>query len=607
MLIEKGVLADNIVAIMMERSIETIIAIFGILKAGGAYLPIDPLYPQERVDYMLKDSNAKILINKSEIRNSKFETNPNDQTINDQNESLQCGTAIVLNFEHLNFDIVSCFEFRASNFNSSNLAYIIYTSGSTGKPKGVMVEHRSIVNYIWWAIKSYMDENAGNICFPLFTPLPFDLTVTSIFSPLLSGNMIIIYKETLIDQIIEENRVEIVKLTPSHLKMIVEMEGKINSTIKKFIVGGESLETDLAGRVAQKFNKTPEIFNEYGPTEATVGCMIYKFSPGTDTDNLRSVPIGIPADNVQIYLLDKNQKPVPIGLAGEIYISGAGLARGYLNRPELTAEKFVAHELHELNELKQIKNKSRENFHHSNLYRTGDLARWLNDGNIEFLGRIDNQIKIRGFRVELGEIELQLLSHDGIKTSVVLLMAENGENYLCAYFTADKEVEIAGLRDGLAKKLPHYMIPSYFNQIESMPLTTTGKLDRKTLASIGHKSNIEIEFVAPQNDTEKIVAAVWKEVLGIEQVGIYDNFFNIGGNSLRLITLNTKLNTVLGTNIPAAKLFEHVTISAFVRYYAGKETGGSPPGAIIDKSNTISDVKKSRERRKERRRANSND
>jgi tyrocidine synthetase-3 len=441
--------------------------------------------------------------------------------------------------------------------------------------------------------------------------LEFDASTFEIWGALLNSlTLYVVEKEKILNpgwlkNAIRSCGISIIWMTSLLFNHMLQTDIEIFEGLKNLLVGGDVLSPTHIGRLRSRYPRL-KITNGYGPTENTTFSTTFSI----DREYLLNIPIGDPIANSTAYIVDEYNHLQPIGVPGELLLGGDGVARGYLNNPELTAEKFVAHELHELhelNELKQIKNKSRENFHHSNLYRTGDLARWLNDGNIEFLGRIDNQIKIRGFRVELGEIELQLLSHDGIKTSVVLLMAENGENYLCAYFTADKEVEIAGLRDGLAKKLPHYMIPSYFNQIESMPLTTTGKLDRKTLASIGHKSNIEIEFVAPQNDTEKIVAAVWKEVLGIEQVGIYDNFFNIGGNSLRLITLNTKLNTVLGTNIPAAKLFEHVTISAFVRYYAGKETGGSPPGAIIDKSNTISDVKKSRERRKERRRANSND
>ena len=336
--IEKGVGPDTIVGIMMERSIEMIIGILGILKAGGAYLPIDPEYPQERIDYMLKDSAAKLLV----ITNNK------------ESEKVGKWEGEKVHLEEIsNFPKSSSYPFThlPSYFQSSlNLAYIIYTSGSTGRPKGVMISHRNVVNYNCWAIKQYAREQ--KVSFPFFTSLSFDLTVTSIFTPLLSGNRVIIYEweiaEILIGKIIEENRVEVLKLTPSHLKLIlldpgidhfILWDGEKKSHIKQIIVGGELLETGLARGIVEKFNSEVAIYNEYGPTEATVGCMIYEFSP---QKNFReSVPIGTPCANTRIYLLDKNKKPVPIGVPGEIYISGDGVARGYLNRPELTAEKFI--------------------------------------------------------------------------------------------------------------------------------------------------------------------------------------------------------------------------------------------------------------------------
>ena len=421
LLIEKGVQTDTIVGIMMERSVEMIVGILGILKSGGAYLPIDPMYPQERIDHMMKDSNTEVLlINKSEIQNPKLETNPNKTNSNAPNKNQNSGAALVLNFENLNLNSIkgcprrgiSEFVFRASNLSSSNLAYVIYTSGSTGRPKGVMVNHHSVVNYIKWAIKNYI-KNQENVSIPLFTPLSFDLTVTSIFTPLLSGNSILAYKETFIDKIIEDNRVQVMKLTPSHLKIILEISPKLRYNIKRFIVGGESLETKLAENITGKFNKSLEIYNEYGPTEATIGCMIYRFS--NDYAMLPAVPIGKPADNVQIYILDKNRKPVPVGVPGEIYIGGECVARGYLNCPELTAEKFGPL----IMQMSQMKNKSffgeakGAAFSKKNplVYKTGDLAKFLDKGNIEFLGRIDQQVKIRGFRIELGEIQEKIMGY----------------------------------------------------------------------------------------------------------------------------------------------------------------------------------------------------
>ncbi len=389
---EKGVEPDTIVGIMMERSLDLIIGIWGILKSGAAYLPIDPDYPQERINYMLSDSHSKVLV---------------------INDTLAEGSEGIGKWKGERVFISSALTpFQPSIFppfyppRPSNLAYVIYTSGSTGRPKGVMVEHRNLANYSWWAIKNYVKNE--NVTFPLFTSPCFDLTVTSIFVPLLSGNTIIVYegesKAPLIEKILEENQVEVIKLTPSHLKLISAQDahqfsagpGKsatIPSRIKCFIVGGEALETRLARAILEKFPASTAIYNEYGPTEATVGCMIYKYCPGQDT--WQSVPIGIPAANVQVYLLDMNRRPVPAGTAGEIYISGDGVARGYLNRQELTAERFME------NPFVQDKR----------MYRTGDLARLLPGSNIQFLGRIDQQIKISGYRVEPGEIESKLMEY----------------------------------------------------------------------------------------------------------------------------------------------------------------------------------------------------
>ncbi|MCP5050311.1 MAG: amino acid adenylation domain-containing protein, partial [bacterium] len=376
-LMEKGVGPGMIVAIMMNHSIEMIIGIFGILKAGAAYLPIDPEYPKERVDFMLGDSNAIFCI-------------PDNRGTGKNNDQLSLENSAPS-------EPSACFT---SKSKPSDLAYIIYTSGSTGNPKGVLIEHRSIVNYITWSIKNYANQPAH---FPLFTSLSFDLTATSIFTPLLSGNTVIIYKtegqskEPLIGKILRHNQVGVVKLTPSHLKLIWEQYLHLDSSgeppassIHCFIVGGEAFDTRLADGIAQLFGSDVAIYNEYGPTEATVGCMIYRHLPGTGTNT--SVPIGVPADNARIYLLDRNRVPVPVGVAGEIYISGVGVARGYLNRPLLTMEKFLPDPF----------------LDGQRMYRSGDLARFLADGNIQFLGRIDHQVKIRGFRIEPGEIETKL-------------------------------------------------------------------------------------------------------------------------------------------------------------------------------------------------------
>ncbi|MCP5102057.1 MAG: amino acid adenylation domain-containing protein, partial [bacterium] len=378
---DNGAAPGTIVGLLMNRSVEAVIGILGIMKARGAYLPVDPAYPEERIKYMLTDSGARLVVTTKDLTDKAKSIDCQWLTVDFQQEEP---------ISNLPGELIS--PPAVCNL-SQQLAYIIYTSGSTGKPKGVMVEHGNIVNYICWAVKNYVKNEAVN--FPLFTSLSFDLTITSIFTPLLSGNTIIVYegddKEPLIQKVIENNQVGAVKLTPSHLKLILEFTGApVQPGIKRFILGGEALETQSAGKIVEKFNNNIEIYNEYGPTETAVGCMIYPFSPGNDT--LPTVPIGIPADNAQVYVLDENKKPVPVGVPGELFISGNGAARGYLNQPELTADKFVENPF----------------LPGKRMYKSGDLARHLENGNIEFLGRIDQQVKIRGFRIELGEIETKL-------------------------------------------------------------------------------------------------------------------------------------------------------------------------------------------------------
>ena len=385
----KGVIpgADTVVGIMVERSVELIISILGTLQAGGAYLPLSPHNPASRKQFILKDSGAKLLLMQQHL-------------VQKNRESLRGFTGDSLIFVDEQ-DIYAGEVFHLQdNHDLENLAYIIYTSGTTGKPKGTAVHHWGLLNYIWWAKKNYVKDE--NVNFPLYSSISFDLTVTSLFTPLISGSAVVVYmgsdKELLVEKIIDENRVDVVKLTPAHLKIIRDrIKGKIKSRIRRFIVGGEELETQLARDINTAFERNVEIYNEYGPTETVVGCMLHRFDPGKD-DRL-TVSIGVPADNMQIYILGANGKPVPKEVIGEIYISGDGVARGYLNRVELSAEKFLSRPFG--------KNKVMY------MYRSGDLARWLPNGGIEFLGRKDHQVKIRGYRIEPGEIESRLKNCKG--------------------------------------------------------------------------------------------------------------------------------------------------------------------------------------------------
>jgi tyrocidine synthetase-3 len=442
-----------------------------------------------------------------------------------------------------------------------NLAYIIYTSGTTGTPKGVMVEHRSLVNYIYWAQKVYL---TGDICkFPLYSSLAFDLTVTSIYVPLISGNTIVTYRNTgetpIITAVFKDNQVEIVKLTPTHLKIVKDLELS-SSRVRRLIVGGEALTTALAAEIHKKFLRSGnpiEIFNEYGPTETTIGCMIYKYD--FETDHRQTVPIGIPADNVRVYLLDAKQNPLPIGAVGEICIAGDGAARGYLNNPELTRGKFLS---------------PHHSLHHP-IYHTGDLARQLPNKNIEFLGRLDQQVKIRGYRIEPVEIETQLLNHPIIKEAIVTSRPDAaGEINLCAYIvhiSPGIEPNVPKLREYLLRRLPGYMIPTYFVFLETLPLTSNGKIDKKSLPA---PEAIPVKkYIAPRDEKEERLVEIWAEVLDINQtrtpIGIDDNFFELGGHSLKASLLTATLHKVFDVKVPLSEVFERPTIRQLVEYMTG--------------------------------------
>ncbi|WP_432403712.1 amino acid adenylation domain-containing protein [Wukongibacter sp. M2B1] len=539
---KKRVSPDSIVAIMAELSIDTIVGIIGIVKAGGAFLPIDSNYPKDRINFMLGDSDAEILLSHSHLKNIEFE-----------GEVINLDTEKILDEDNSNLDIIN---------SSDDLAYMIYTSGSTGTPKGVMIRHQGLINYAWWAAKTYV--RGEKIKFPLYTSISFDLTITSIFTPLITGNKIIVYRadgnEILIEKVIRDNRVNIVKATPSHLKVIKNNTYE-NSSIKRFIVGGEDLSSSLAKSIYKGFNENVEIYNEYGPTEAVVGCVVHKYDIEEDTD--KSVPIGKPIDNTKIYILSKNNCLQPIGVVGELCIAGDGLARGYFKREKLTEERFINNPL------------SKE----EKIYKTGDLARWLTDGTIEFLGRIDNQVKIRGFRIEIGEIEKHLLEIDDVKEAVVVAREDKTkELYICAYIVSQSDFLASEIREMLSKRLPDYMIPSYFVKIDSIPLTTNGKLDIKALPIPNERNTAGAKYVEPRNETERRLVDIWREVLGGEgKIGIDDSFFEIGGHSLKATTLLGKIHKEFNIKVSFVKIFENPTIRGLAEYIDdGQETAHSP-------------------------------
>lgn len=527
-----GATHHSIIGILCERSIEAIIAIFAILKAGAAYVPIDPAYPTERKHYIIENSDLKILI----LEKSRFSS---EQNLLD---SLPMITAMPIDYKNLPQTAIPLQD--TPPYSSEDIAYVIYTSGTTGNPKGTLLRHRNVINYISWGTKVYLKKPTTT--FPLFTSLSFDLTVTSIFIPLLSGNKIIIYRDTadglLIERVVKENQVDIIKCTPSHLKVINQAKFT-SSRVSTFILGGEELRTDTAAETLNRFGLHTNIYNEYGPTETAVGCMIHRYDKEHDTG--MAVPIGKPSDNVRIYILDKNKKPLPLGFVGEIYISGEGVALGYLKNPQLTNEKFLDDPFSP----------------GKKMYKSGDLGRWNLDHILEFFGRCDEQVKIRGFRIEPGEIEKQLLKIPGIHAAAVLLHKTPVPG-LCAYIVSDenKPADVALLRQQLSHDLPDYMIPAGFVQVDLIPLTRNGKVDARKLLTMGKKLESSQEYVAPRSEIETLLVDTWSSVLNCDKIGITHNFFELGGDSIKAVQVAARLNDA-GKTINVKDILSHQTIA----------------------------------------------
>lgn len=500
--------ADDLVGLKLERSDKMIIALLGILKSGAAYVPVDPGYPAERIEYMQRDSGCKVMIDEDELQ--MFEMERSRHSKNDPPK--------------IN--------------NADSLAYVIYTSGSTGQPKGVMIEHRSVVNYMHWALNTYIGKGRkGN--FGLFTSLSFDLTVTSIFSPLLSGGTLTVFAHDMeISKILDlylqkESGLDIIKLTPSHIHLL-ENQDAGQTALKKVIVGGEELKSSHIS-ILRKINPEIGIYNEYGPTESTVGSTVWKVPEKFD-----KIIIGRPICNTAVFIVGKNNELLPIGVAGEICISGDGLARGYLNKPELTAEKFIQDPFRP----------------EGRMYKTGDLGKWLPDGTIEYTGRMDDQVKIRGYRIELGEIENALLSHKDVNAAVVIVKEEAGEKSLAAYISGE-QLNRKELRSWLIELLPDHMLPEHFILVKHIPLTANGKVDKKMLQLTGGAGlETGTKYVAPQNELEWTMAEIWSEVLGIEKekIGINDNFFDLGGNSLKALRIANQVYLRLKVKIELNEL-----------------------------------------------------
>ncbi|HEY1374737.1 MAG TPA: amino acid adenylation domain-containing protein [Candidatus Binatia bacterium] len=532
-----GVGPETLVGICMERAPEMMVALFGILKAGGAYLPLDASYPADRLTYMMDDAKAPVVLTQQRLR-EKISTSAEIVAIDEQWPEIAKQST----------------ERVDSGVKQENLAYVIYTSGSTGKPKGVMIHHRGLVNYLSWASRFYrMWEGAGSL---VHSPIGFDLTITTVFGPLMVGQRVTLLPEGLgLDELASALRSQkdysVVKITPTHLEALAHMlpANELAGRVRVLVIGGEMLRWEHIERWRRHAPAT-RLINEYGPTETVVGCCIYE---ARDRVAAGSVPIGVAIDNMQMHVLDADLRPVEPGSTGEIYIGGAGVARGYLNQPETTAAKFVSVALDGVD---------------SRLYKTGDLAHALPDGNLEYLGRTDHQVKIRGYRIELGEIEVALARHPTVRDCAVLAREDGGDKRLVAYIVGrDNHGPAADeLRGFLLERLPAYMVPAAFVTLPEFPLTVNGKVDRDALPAPDDRVAAgERPFRAPSETLEIQLAGIWEEVLNVRPIGATDNFFEIGGDSLKAVVLTAKIEEVRGRHIPPALLMEENTIEKLAR------------------------------------------
>ncbi|WP_442936423.1 non-ribosomal peptide synthase/polyketide synthase [Nostoc sp.] len=552
-----GVSADVLVGICAERSLEMVVGLLGILKAGGAYLPLDPEYPQDRLGFMLEDAQVSVLLSQQQL----VEKLPEHQA---RVVCLDTDWEIIPQSNQQN---------PIAGVQASNLAYVIYTSGSTGKPKGAINTHLGICNRLLWMQQAYQLTEID--CVLQKTPFSFDVSVWEFFWPLLTGARLVVAKpgghrdSGYLVNLILEQQVTTLHFVPSMLQIFLEEQGlKDCSSLKQVICSGEALPLELQERFFACLGC--QLHNLYGPTEAAIDVTFWECQRES---NLKTVPIGRPISNTQIYILDQNLQPVPVGVPGELHIGGAGLARGYLNRPELTQEKFIpnpfsgsrgAEEQRSRGVRERRRKIAKSPVASPRLYKTGDLARYLPDGNIEYLGRIDNQVKIRGFRIELGEIEAALSQHQDVQTSVVIVREDiPGDKRLVAYIVPQPQVTptISQLRSFLKEELPEYIVPSAFVTLDSLPLTPNGKLDRRALPAPEPSSELSDKYVTPRTPLEEILAQIWVQVLKVELVGRHDNFFELGGHSLLATQLISRMRSSLKVELLLRSLFAAPTIA----------------------------------------------
>lgn len=536
-LLQHGIGPGDVVGIYIRRSPEMVMALLGVLKAGAAYVPLDPDTPPERIRFMIEDTALRVILTHSDLAGFLPQTRAEILAVDSLLPDTANGTGA---------------DPDSGEVRSENLAYVIYTSGSTGKPKGVMLSHRALMNYLSWAIREYRLEPGGKTL--VHTPIRFDLTVTSLFAPLMTGGTLVLVPEengfeALREALCTHRDLSFLKLTPAHLKVLqlALKPSELHGLARVLVIGGEAL---YAHHVQPWREHAPEtrLINEYGPTEAAVGCCTFEVPMHGPTPE--NIPIGKPISNTSLYVLDRDMNPVPVGVVGDLFIGGESLACGYLNRPDLTAETFIEDPF------------SKERT--SRLYKTGDLARYLPDGNLEYLGRSDHQVKIRGFRIELEEIEVSLVNLMGIREALVVAQElADGEKRLVAYVTtsAEDSPNASGIRAGLREVLPDYMIPGIFILLENFPLTQHGKIDRKALPEPDStRPDLAVGYKPPTNEIQRVLCDIWQEVFGIEKIGIQDHFFDLGGASIQSLEVSARAEKQ-GLRLTPEMIFQFPTIA----------------------------------------------
>jgi amino acid adenylation domain-containing protein len=541
-----GVRPERLVGIAVERSVEMMVGLLAILKAGGAYVPMDPSYPVQRIALMIEDSEAQVILATESTRSRLGKSARRVVSIDRDAE------AIAGNGTHP----------VSSAASGQNLAYVIYTSGSTGKPKGVMIEHHNVVNFF-----TGMDRAIGADpgVWLAVTSISFDISVLELFWTLTRGFQVIIHGDEGTQTIPGEIRnygVTHMQSTPSLARMIaVDPDGLASlGQLKKLFLGGEALPPSLIRQLRQEFRG--EMHNMYGPTETSIWSTTFRITVDSEM-----IPIGKPIANTQVYVLDSGLQPVAASETGDLYIGGDGVVRGYWRRPDLTAEKFLSDPFQPGNRM----------------YRTGDIARFLPDGNLEFLGRADFQVKLRGFRIEIGEIEAALENQAGVGQAAVVArefksriqtQTQTEDKRLVAYVVpkSGTKLEVTDLRAALAAILPEYMVPSHFVFLDSLPLTANGKIDRNALpnpSAVENESGTAPE--PPRNELERVIAEAWKDALGVDRVGLDENFFDLGAHSLMVAEVHIQLQQVLGRELSLVDLFQFPTVTALAKHLNGEE------------------------------------